>query len=45
MFTAIWFYRVENRMTARRLLFVSLVYLPGVLLALTLDHLRLLNSL
>lgn len=45
LFAAVGFYRVENRMTARRLLFVSLVYLPGVLLALTFDHLRLLNSL
>lgn len=42
---AVGFYRSENRLTARRLLFVSLIYLPGVLLALTFDHLRLLNTL
>ncbi len=41
---AIGFYREESRQNARRLLFVSLVYLPGVLLALTFDHLRLLNN-
>lgn len=42
---AFGFFQAENRLTARRLLFVSLVYLPGVLLALTFDHLRLLNTL
>lgn len=41
---AVGFYRDESRQNARRLLLVSLVYLPGILLALTFDHLRLLNN-
>lgn len=39
------FFRDETRKNARRLLFASLVYLPGVLLVLTFDHLRLLRTL
>lgn len=41
---AVGFYREESRLNARRLLFASLIYLPGVLLAMTFDHLRLLNT-
>lgn len=37
------FARDETRATARRLLLTSLVYLPALLAALTLDHWRLLN--
>ena len=37
------FLRHECRRTARRLLFVSLFYLPGVLFVLMIDHLRLLS--
>ncbi len=40
---AVGFYREESRQQARRLLFASLIYLPVVLLAMTFDHLRLLN--
>lgn len=42
---AVAFFREESRKNARRLLWTSLVYLPGVLLALTFDHLRLLNDI
>ncbi|WP_417847869.1 heme o synthase [Thalassoglobus sp.] len=42
---AFGFYRDESRQQARRLLFASLIYLPGVLLAMTFDHLRLLNEI
>lgn len=44
-YAAIEFYRNENRANARRLLLVSLVYLPGILAAITFDHLRLLNTI
>lgn len=37
------FFREESRDQAKRLLWTSLVYLPGVLAALTFDHFRLLN--
>ncbi len=40
---AVQFQRTESRRDARRLLWISLVYLPVVMLALILDHLRLMN--
>lgn len=40
--TAVLFWLDESRQSARRVLFVSLFYLPGLLLTLTADHLRLL---
>jgi protoheme IX farnesyltransferase len=41
--TALAFQRQETRGNARLVLWASLLYLPGVLLALTFDHLRLLS--
>jgi protoheme IX farnesyltransferase len=41
--TAAWFQRDQTRGRARRLLWVSLIYLPTLFMALTLDHLRLLR--
>jgi len=40
---SIRFLQSETRETARRLLFASFIYLPNVLLALSIDHIRLLN--
>lgn len=41
---AAWqFYLRESRQTARRLLFASLIYLPGILFVLMFDHFRLLS--
>ncbi len=40
---SLMFFKDETRTTARRLLMASFVYLPSVLLVLTIDHLRLLN--
>lgn len=45
LYAAIRFYQSETRLRARRLLFASLIYLPGVLLAMTLDHLRLIDAI
>ena len=44
-FAAWRFSRKETRVNARKLLFASLIYLPGVLIALVFDHFRLLHFL
>ncbi|SFH79572.1 heme o synthase [Planctomicrobium piriforme] len=41
--SAVLFQRSETRRCARRVLWTSLVYLPAILIALTLDHIRLMN--
>jgi len=43
LWMAILFQLNENRQTARRLLWVSLAYLPGVMLALLVDNIRLMS--